>query len=63
MIAHFCLYCLCRRSCVDFEEEKKMLFVFGHYHLNVYILVLQFAQARLLISPNFEKGPETQQGC
>lgn len=62
MIVHFCLYWLCRRSCVYFEKKKAFCF-WTLYHLNVLnALVLQFAQACLLISPNFEKVPETQQG-
>lgn len=40
---------------------KKHLY-FTDCHLNVYIMVLQFAQGGVLTNLNFEKGPETQEG-
>lgn len=55
MIVHYLYLSVCVGEAVLLKKKKLFL--------NVYILVLQFAQACLLISPDFEKGPETQQGC
>lgn len=55
MIVHVRLYGLCQRSCVKFKIENVVFCML--YHLNVYILVLQFAQHWPFDQPKFWKRP------
>lgn len=55
MIVHVRLYGLCQRSCVKFKIENVVFCML--YHLNVYILVLQFAQHWPFDQPKLWKRP------
>lgn len=55
MIVHVRLYGLCQRSCVKFKKENVVFCTL--YHLNVYILVLQFAQRWPFDQPVLWKWP------